>query len=70
MSADPEDTAPVSASRELAGRDRPRVVALTVAWHRDPARVGQRALVLEQEAGTPVRLARHELAFGHPGADA
>ena len=61
------DTRPASASREAGARARPRLAALTVAHHRDPSRVGERALVLEQESGRPVLLARHELAFAHPG---
>ncbi len=68
MTSDAEATAPGSASREARAEARPRVVALTVAWHRDPARVGERALVLEQESGRPVALSRTELGFGQPGA--
>ncbi|MCB9598721.1 MAG: sigma-54-dependent Fis family transcriptional regulator [Sandaracinaceae bacterium] len=60
-------TMPASEPEPGGARARPVLVALTVAHHRDPSRVGERALVLEQESGRAVRLARHELGFAHPG---
>jgi len=69
---DPRDaeTVPASASDRAPARTRPCLAALTLAHHRDPRRVGERALILEQESGAPVLLARHALAFAHPGSSA
>ncbi len=66
--SDPRDQPTQPASETGTARpEGPRVVALTLAFHRDARRVGERALVLEQESGRPVALGRHALELAHPG---
>jgi two-component system nitrogen regulation response regulator GlnG len=62
------DTRDALSSEEPTRTDRRVFVAcLTILFHHDPARVGERALVPRQERGRSLKLSRTDLEFTPPG---
>ncbi len=60
------DTLRALDSGEPERRELPALICLTVLYHPSPVRVGDRALLLEQENKRALRLSRNELEFVDP----
>ena len=65
MNVQTETHQPTVRPRDLA---RLRVPGLTVLWHPEPERIGERAVLSALAAGRPCALSRLEPAFAAPGS--